>query len=165
MSKKPKAVSARNQRLTNYNNIISKNRTKYKAGFRFSRDEFIDAFGLTGIPKRGNYPTMHKGNLKLVAAQQEINELLRESGMYLKSSNYYSEFMITKKEPTKGEITRYSSAVDRNEASAQRLADRMEARGSRWGTYLKVPTRNIASLGSYELSERHKKVITRITHF
>ncbi len=165
MSKKTKAVSARVARLTSYNNIISKNRSKYKAGFIFSRDEFISAFGLTGIPKRGNYPTMHKGNLKLLAAQQEINELLRESGMYMKSSNYYSEFVITKKEPTKGEITRYSAAVDRNEACTERLTDKMEERGTRWGSYLKVPARNIASLGKFKQTDRHERVKTRLTHF
>lgn len=165
MSKKTKATSKRIQRLTSYNNIISKNRSKYKAGFRFSRDEFISAFGLPAFPKRGNYATMHKASLKLVAAQQEINELLRESGMYLKSTNYYSEFVITKKEPTKGEITRYSAAVDRNEACTARLADKMEERGSRWGTYLKVPARQIASLGKFEATERHEAVKTRLTHF
>ena len=163
MSKK--VTSPKVQRLSAYNDIICKNRFKFKAGFIFNRDEFIDAFGLTGIPKKGNYATMHRGNLKLVSAQQEINTLLRESGMYLKSSHYYSLFTICEKERTKGEVKRYSTSVDRNEATTDRLVDCMEARGKRWGTYLKVPKRNIASLNNHQPTARHEKVKTRLTHF
>lgn len=155
------------QRLVDYNNILTCNKGLFKAGRSISRDTFINLFGVEDIVNVGTYEELQKSNLKLVSVQKEINMLMRENGLYLKSKNYYKEFKVVEKGPTTGEILRYSGGVDVFTGCTNRLADKMEERLGKntWGHYNKVPAKDIAQLPMYSTSRRHNKMYKRVTQW
>jgi hypothetical protein len=154
-------------RLKAYNDIITKNKKSFKAGVTVSRANFITMFGLKGIVDTGNYKDVHKSNLKLVKAQTEINKLMNQSGLHVKSSDYYSEFTISNKERTKNEITRYSAKVERNLMATSTLENQMNLRLQRknWGTYNRLKATTIRNLDNTPTSPRHQAVLNRVKHF
>lgn len=161
------AYTAKQQRLINYNKIITANKFKLKAGMELTRDEFVNMFGITGIVNHGHYMSIQESNLKLVSVQNEINMLMRENGLYMKSKNYYSKFVVATKDFTKNTIIRYSSEVDRCEAVATRLEARMVTRlqNKNWGLYNKVDNKTIGSIGKFTDSVRHATTKHRVRQF
>ena len=126
--------------------ILSANRRQLRAGKTISRAQLITMLGITDISKNpkktGTYVDLHKENLRLVAAQREVNELLCLNGLYLKAKDYYSYFEVCSKDDTKQTIVRYASQVDVNRACEHRLDAGLHARVQKrtWGYYNRVYT-------------------------
>jgi len=158
------SLTIKQLRLQKYNDIISRNRAKFAAGRTLSRTEFIKMFALVGDSPNGTYADMHRFNLKLVTAQMDVNALLRENGLYMKSRDYYSEFSIAKKDTTKNTVIRYSAEVDINSHCTTRLEAKLKARtdDGTWGTYRKVSQAAISRMGSKVGSIRHVNTINRV---
>ena len=108
-------------RLKKYNNIIVQNRKYFKSGVTLTRREFVKMFSIKGIVHKGNYKDVHKANLELVHTQAEINALMRENGLYLKSKDYYGEFSIANKTKVKSTVARFSKEIDVYSSCTDRL--------------------------------------------
>lgn len=151
-------------RLDHYNRVITKNKSKFKTGSTFSRDDLVQLFNVQDIVNTGNYVDIQRSNLKLVTVQMEINMLMRENGLYLASKNYYSQFTVLKKKATKKTVIRYSAEVDINKVCTTRLEAKLKERvtNNTWGTYNKVSTARISTMGSTTPSIRHERTINRV---
>lgn len=157
-------LTVKQLRLKNYNDIIVLNRKKFKSGLTLTRRQFVKMFGIKGVVHKGNFKDVHKSNLYLVKVQVEINTLMRENGMYLKSKDYYGEFTIVSKAKVKSTVARFSKEVDVYSSCTTRLIDNVEKRtnAGTWGTYRRVPLHAISRLGSVNDSKRHVDTITRL---
>lgn len=160
-------LTKKQQRLVAYNDIITKNKSAFKAGMSMDRADFIAMFNIQGIVDKGKYKDIQNSNLRLVQAQSEINMLMRENGLCMKSKDYYSKFLVADKEATKNTIIRYSSEIDRYDDRAMDLENRMDARIQRktWGTYNRVNAKLIPALGKFSSSNRHENTKNRVKHF
>ena len=159
-------LTIKQQRLVDYNNIIVANLSKFRSGSSLCRKEFVKLFNITAIVNVGTYSQVHTSNLKLLQVQTELNVLMRENGLYLKSQDYYSKFLVLDKKATKTNIIRYSSEVDINTSCTTRLENRMKNRVSSktWGHYSAVSTSSIQNL-AHVPSVRHSRTIQRVKTF
>lgn len=152
-------------RIAGYNDIITRNKAKFKAGKSLTRKEFVALFNIPNITNKGSYKKVHLSNLRLVRAQTEINALMRENGLYLSSKDYYNEFYVRDKNYTKSVIERMSSGVDVNTTMASRMESSMTARVGKgtWGSYNKVPAKTVKNMQVTSVpTARHQQVIQRI---
>lgn len=161
-----KKFTEKQLRLKKYNDIIVKNKKQFKAGQSLTRAEFIELFNIEIQQNNKSYEDVHKDNLKLVAAQNELNLLMRENGLYLRSSNYYQNFHIVDKEQTKNQVIRYSSEVDVNRACTTRLESNLgdRVRAGTWGTYNKVSDDTIKNMSTTTKSKRHENTRIRVKY-
>jgi hypothetical protein len=161
-----KTFTEKQLRLKKYNDIIVKNKKQFKAGQSLTRTQFIKLFQIPVKSTSKSYEEIHKDNLKLVAAQNELNLLMRENGLYLRSSDYYQNFHITDKERTKSQVLRYSSEVDINRACTTRLESNLvnRVRAGTWGTYNKLSDDTIKNLSNHSESKRHKNTRIRVKY-
>jgi hypothetical protein len=143
-TKKVLKLTAGKQRRVDYDKTISANRAKFRAGKVLTRSDIISIFNVAGVapvmPKTGSYVRMHKENLKLMAVQAEVNNLLRSNGLYMKSSGYYTCFEICIRKDTKNTIIRYSAQADTNEVCEITLEAGYVSRtnSGTWGSYNRV---------------------------
>lgn len=162
-----KKLTKKQERLLKYNDIITRNKKLFKPGSVFGREELALFFGVTNIVSKGNYKKVHQSNLQLVQLQTEINLLMRENGLYMRSSDYYSNFEVVNKKRTKATVVRYSSEVDINRYCTTRLEARLTDRiqNNTWGTYNKVNRNTVLALGgSYPSpTPRHAATIQRMS--
>jgi len=151
------ALTKKQQRLVKYNDIITRNKKYFKTGQYFTRDAFIRMFEL-GLPSEGDYKTMTKANLDLVQAQTEINLLMRENGLYIRSADYYSEFHVAEKAKTKRTVLRYRKESEVMGSCNSRLKGCMQERinAGTWGTYNKVSIDRIRGMKPYDPSEEYR---------
>jgi len=151
------SLTKKQQRMIKYNEIIAKNKTAFKAGKFFTRNDFIKIFELV-IPSTGTHKEMTKANLDLVQAQAEINMLMRENGLYIRSRDYYSEFHVSEKAKTKRTVLRYRKESDVMDHCGDRLKACMGQRikAGTWGTYNKVPISRIRGMRPYDPSEEYR---------
>lgn len=159
-------LTIKQQRLVAYNNIILANLKKFSTGSSVSRKKFVKMFNIPNIVHTGTYAKVHTSNLALLKAQTEINVLMRENGLYLKSQDYYTNFLVLDKKATKTNIIRYSSEVDINHSCTQRLENKMKTKvaSKTWGEYSDVSTASIQNL-SHKPSARHTRTIQRVKTF
>jgi len=153
-------------RLKRYNDVIVKNKKQFKAGQSLTRAELIKLFNIQIPQNNKSYEDEHKANLRLVAAQNELNLLMRENGLYLRSSDYYQNFHVVDKEQTKNQVIRYSSEVDVNRACTTRLESSLvnRVRAGTWGTYNKVSDDTIKNMSTTSESKRHKNTRIRVKY-
>jgi hypothetical protein len=123
-------------------------------------------FNIPNIAITGSYKQIHSSNLKLVSVQVEINQLMRENGLYLQTEDYYTVFKVAPLKKTKNTVIRYSAEVDINRYCTSRLEARLKQRvkAGTWGTYQSVPTATIARIGSSSVSQRHATTINRVNN-
>lgn len=164
-------ITKRQQRLIDFDNIITKNKTLFKAGSTISRADLVKLFSIPKIYNTGSYAKVHRSNLKLVAVQMDINWLMRANGLYLKSKNYYNEFHVCEKEPTKNTIVRYAGEAEIQESCEVQLDRGMVTRLSAgtWGTYNRVFNQNGSlksgqAVGNYT-GTREAKARNRVQHY
>jgi len=160
-----KSKTEKHKRLLAYNDVITKNKVKFKAGSKLTRAAFVNLFGIPGIVHKGSYQKVHRANLALVRAQTEINALMAENGLYVSSRDYYNEFYVRDKNYTKSTIERFSTEVDVFDACTTRLEVKMTSRvnAGTWGRYNKLSAPVIGSIVARKPgSERHKQLIERI---
>lgn len=159
-------LTKKQRRLAHYNDILTYNKTLFRAGRSISRQTFVNLFSVPDIVHSGTYEEIQRSNLKLVAVQQEINMLMRENGLYMKSENYYGDFKVVEKEPTKNTILRYSGGVDVFNGCTSRLEMKMKERvdAKTWGRYNRVSNSDIAQMPMYAESARHRRAINRVKH-
>jgi hypothetical protein len=150
--------------LVQYNNVIVKNKAKFKKGASMTRDEFVKLFNVQDIVNTGEYAEVHRSNLRLVGVQMQVNRLMRENGLYIASSDYYSNFEVLKKEKTKKTVLRYSAEVDINSACTNRLETKLTERvkANTWGTYNNVSVGRISNMHSSNTTRRHMNTIKRV---
>lgn len=160
------SLTVKQQRLVDYNSIIVANMNKFKAGSVLSRKRFTKLFKIPGIVHKGSYAKVHRSNLRLVQAQTEINALMAQNGLYMKSENYYENFVVVDKKRTKQTIVRYSAEVDVNKACTTRLENNMKSRiiSKTWGYYSNVSSAQIKSLSNKQ-TLRHSRTIQRVKAF
>lgn len=165
-----KSSTLKKQRLHTYNRIITANKNKLKAGSKLTRADFVTLFGLTGIVNKGNYAKVHKANLRLVQAQNEINSLMEENGLYLSSRNYYGEFYVRDRKRTAAVVERHSREVDVFTAATTRLEATLVQRVSAgtWGRYNKVAAKTVDAIAdghNRPESARHSNVRARMAQY
>lgn len=160
-------ITTKQQRLIDYNNTITTNKTLFKAGSTITRDSFVFLFKIPDIVNTGTYEEVHRSNLKLVRTQMEVNKLMRENGLYLESNNYYNSFTVVKKPKTKKTIVRYSAEVDINDYCTTRLEAKLQERvkAKTWGTYNKVSQGVILNMDNNYKTARHKATINRVKSY
>lgn len=161
------ALTAKQQRLVQYNDIITRNKKLFKPGCTLSRKDFVALFAIQNIQTKGAYAKVHRSNLKLVQVQMEINMLMRENGLYLKSNDYYSSFSVAEKKQAKNTIIRYSAEVDINNYCTTRLENKLKERvtAGTWGTYKKVASGIIANMSHNYKTLRHSATINRVKNY
>lgn len=161
-----KQYTSKQLRLMRYNDIITLNKSLFKAGRVMSRKDFAKLFNIP-ITTSGKYEDIHRSNLRLMGAQQEINMLMRENGMYIQSRDYYSEFKVADINKTKDTVVRFSTEVDVYSSCTTRLEAKLKDRRQKktWGTYNKVPTNVVEGLTSYGPTRRHLLLKKRVTHY
>lgn len=159
-------LTAKQLRLEKYNQVILNNLQKFKAGSSMTRADFVNLFNIPNIAITGSYKQIHKSNLKLVGVQVEINQLMRENGLYLQTEDYYTVFKVAPLKKTKNTVIRYSAEVDINKYCTSRLEARLRQRvkAGTWGTYQNVPASTIARMGSSSITPRHATTINRVNN-
>lgn len=159
-------LTTKQQLLVDYDNIITKNKKHFKVGQRFTRNDFIKMFSLN-LPSSGTYKVMHRANLKLVQVQNMVNMLMRENGLYIKSEDYYNEFVVVEKDATKDTILRYrkesETYLDCNARLSASMGSRIKA--GTWGTYNKVGVTRITNMNEYQPSTAYKRDLKKIKHW
>ena len=164
-----KKLTKKQKRLLKYNDIITRNKRLFKPGCVFYREELAAFFGILDIESEGDYKKIHRSNLKLVQLQTELNLLMREKGLYIQSSDYYSQFEIVNQTRTKSTVVRYSSEVDINSYCTTRLEAKLTERlqNNTWGKYNKIDKNTILNLGKnyYCYSPRHSATIERMKNY
>lgn len=124
--------------------VLSAHRAKLRAGKSITRAQLVTMFNISNVSKRsdkrGTFAELQRENLDLVQLQNRINGLMSKSGLYLKSSGYYSSFEVRAKEDTKGEIVRHAGKIDTADYLELDLDQGMATRLSAgtWGTYNRV---------------------------
>ncbi|AGM47221.1 hypothetical protein AD45P2_00250 [Alteromonas phage vB_AmaP_AD45-P2] len=154
-------------RLKRYNDIIAKNKKLFAAGSTLTRDKFVSLFAVPDVVTAGNYVDVQRSNLRLVTAQTEINMLMRENGLYIRSKDYYSSFHVVEKKQTKNVIARYSSEVDVNRHCVSRLEMSFanKVKSNNWGQYDQLTEQQILNLDTAFVSRRHESVIKRLQSY
>jgi len=162
-----KQPSKKQLRLMMFNDIITKNKKAFRSGKFLTKDAFIKLFRINYNTGSGTYAEIHRANLKLVQYQTEINMLMRENGLYLRSEDYYEFFRIGNKDRVKTEVIRYSAEVDINRACTTRLENNLKTRvkAGTWGTYNRVPNSVIEQMDTYSETKRHIKTKHRVTQY
>lgn len=157
-------LTAKQLRLQKYNNIILNNLQKFKAGASMTRADFVNLFNIPNIAITGSYKQIHRSNLKLVSVQVEINQLMRENGLYLQTEDYYTIFKVAPLKKTKSTVIRYSAEVDINHYCTSRLEAKLKQRvkAGTWGTYQNVFPSTIAKMGNKPITQRHATTINRV---
>lgn len=155
------------KRLKEINQIITANKQKFKSGKIFTAEEFGFMFGYYGVTTRGSYKAMQKSNLKLVAIQGDVNKLMRENGLYLRSRNYYSFFEVCDIKQTKNTVLRYRAEADNTSTYNQDLLSNLQMRHDKdnWGTYNKVAVDRIKAIVDRQPSPSFKAQAKRLTQF
>lgn len=146
-----------------YAKVIAKYAKRFSVGGKLTRKQMTKWFKLTNVVHEGTAAEIQKSNLNLVRAQAAINQLLRPSGLYLRSRNYYSEFYIADKDETKRTILNYQS----KSASHRRCSDELEdamgeaiAEGT-WGKYSVERTTSFVSPRASAAGAASRKVMKR----
>jgi hypothetical protein len=167
MATRKKQPTSKELRLMRFNDIITKNKKAFRAGKFLTKDAFVNLFRIDYDTGNGTYPEVHRANLKLVQYQTEINMLMRENGLYLRSEDYYEFFRIGNKDRVKTEVIRYSAEVDINRACTTRLENNLKTRvkAGTWGTYNRVPTSVIQQMSNYSETKRHIKTKYRVIQY
>jgi hypothetical protein len=153
------ALTQKHLRLQQYNQILTSSKKLFKPGSTFTRDQFVKLFALS-IPATSfltSFKAHQRANLTLVKAQAEINYLLRQSGLNMKSCDYYNSFYIQSKEGTKNTILNMLEKSEVHAANNTVMVERLKARVTRnnWGTYNKVPQKTISRLKPYTPSHQY----------
>lgn len=120
-----------------YIHIINKNQHRFAAGQVIYRRTLCKLFRLKNIIHTGEFTQVQRSNLALVGVQAEINKILSDSGLRLKSENYYSRFVVCDKEQTKGAILAQQERADAHKECSDSLERGMGAmiKAGTWGTY------------------------------
>ena len=162
-----KKITAKKLRLQAYNKIIARNKKLFQQGKSISCETFANLFGLEDIVTVGTYKELHRSNLRLVTLQNELNLLMRENGLYIHSTNYYTTFTVSERNVAKSTAIRYSSTVDVAKSCTQRLSDNyiQRVKDDTWGTYNKLSVAQIDDLLEPVTSTRHERVKSRIKHW
>ena len=120
-----------------YAKVIAKYAKCFSVGGKLTRKQMTNWFKVKDVVHEGTAAAVQKSNLRLVHAQAAINKLLRPSGLYLRSRNYYSEFYIANKDETKRTVLNYQSKSTAHRCCSDELEDAMGetiADGT-WGKY------------------------------
>lgn len=157
-------LTTKQQRLWEYAKIISGNKKTFSTGSVISRQDLVNILGLENITNKGNAKNIMRSNLALVDAQVVLNTILRESGLYIKSKDYYSEFHVACVEQTKDAIARYSSEVDTNRDCTDRLEATLKQQraAGTWGKPVKLLKAQVITLGQTIQSKRHTSKLKRL---
>lgn len=158
---------AKLKRLKEINQIITANKHKFKTGNVFTAEEFGFMFGYYGVTTKGSYKNVQRSNLKLVSIQGDVNQLMRENGLYLRSRNYYSFFEVCDIEKTKNTVLRYRAEADNTAVYNQDLLNTLQMRHSNnnWGTYNKVTVGRIKAIVDRKPSAAFVSQAKRLTQF
>lgn len=78
----------------NYQQIIINNNKRFHTGKVTKRRTMCKLFKIKNPIHTGDFAAVQRTNLDLVHTQAEINNILRLSGLVMKSRGYYSEFYI-----------------------------------------------------------------------
>lgn len=153
------------KRLVFLNTVISNNKKLFKPGAIINRETFISLCNLSEVKNKQDFKEYQRVNLSIVSTQNQLNVLLRESGLYIKSKNYYSSFTILKKDQLKNKIINYSSSTDRLKSTTNRILDKTaeKLKNKEWGKYKKLDIYELQNLYNYEVTERHTRTIKRVT--
>jgi hypothetical protein len=160
---KRKKLTKKQLRLEIYNSILVRNKKLFVPGAYLTRGQFIRLFKIEGIISNGSFEDVLKCNVKLMQVQSEINLLLRESGLVLRSESYYSFFNVLEKANLKKHIISVSRRIDKNTTDVERLTEQFQTKtqDKTWGNYddaLNV----IPTLNQYPVSERHLKLCNNL---
>ena len=172
----PKSVVSKRKSLTNLeiDKILSLNRAKLRTGKVISRAVLIDMFSIPNVSKdpndAGSLTEMQKENLRLIKFQARVNNLMSESGLHLKSRNYYTVFKVGVKERTKKEIVRHAGKIDTAEVLEVELDQGMKTRttAGTWGGYNRVyDNKGVRKKASVYLPSRNRREIAknRVKHY
>jgi len=77
-----------------YHQIMNKHPHRFQTGSVIKRRTFCKLFRIKGVIHSGPFDEIQRANLKLVGVQADVNNILRQSGLVMKSRDYYSEFYI-----------------------------------------------------------------------
>lgn len=158
---KTKKASKRQLRLSLYNLTLTRCKAKFKPGTVFTAQELATMFYQVCPKRKGSYEQIHAENMRMLRLQQELNSLLRASGMYLRSSNYYKYFTVVDKAATKAQVERMSASIDRLQVHSAELEEGIKSR--KWGTFKKQSKDQLGQLVQPITSTRHDKLVGRLS--
>ena len=149
-----------------YAKVIAKYAKRFSVGGKLTRKQMTKWFKVQDVVHEGTAEAIQKSNLRLVQAQTDINNLLRPSGLYLRSRNYYSEFYIADKDETKRAVLNYQSKSTAHRCCSDELEDAMGetiANGT-WGSYSVERTASFVSSRAGAAATAGGKVMKRKTN-
>lgn len=146
-----------------YAKVLAKHIDRFSTGGKLTRRQLTKWFNVKGIVHTGTAKKIQQSNLQLVQVQREINKLLRASGLYLRSRDYYSEFYIVNKDETKRTILNYQSKSTAQRCCSDELEDAMGetiADGT-WGKFSVERTTSFISRRAAKAEVANNKVLER----
>lgn len=136
--------------VTAMNNLISSNKSSFKAGSTMSCKDFLSlAAQISGL----NAPTFTakpanpaKYHLQIVAAYTKFNKLLAARGLVIKAKNYYSSFEVVDSSRVTAEVERISARA----ASCAVASTNLQAGFSQFGAkFSKLKAPELVRVSSY----------------
>ncbi len=120
-----------------YEKVMAKRIERFSVGGKMTRRQLVKWFNLKDIVHEGTAQEVQASNLRLVQAQTVINSILRSSGLYLRSRNYYSNFYIANKEETKQAVLNHQTKSTMQRVCSEQLEDAMHEQvvAGAWGKY------------------------------
>ena len=146
-----------------YAKVIAKYTKRFSVGGKLTRKQMTNWFKVKDVVHEGTAAAVQKSNLQLVHVQAAINKLLRPSGLYLRSRNYYSEFYIANKDETKRAVLNYQGKSAAHRCCSDELEDAMGetiADGT-WGSYSVERTTSFVSTRAGAAATAGNKVMKR----
>lgn len=123
---------------TMYLQIINNNSQRFHVNSNpIKRRTFCKLFRVKRIVHTGEFADVQRSNLTLVGVQAEVNNVLRHSGLVLKSRNYYSEFYICNLEQTANKIVTHQEKAEIHKHCSNVLEKAViqRVKAGTWGMY------------------------------
>ena len=147
-----------------YQQIINKNTHRFQAGSVIKRRTFCKLFRVKKIVHSGEFADVQRSNLALVGVQAEVNNILRHSGLVMRSRDYYSEFYIGDIKQTGNAVLNYQVKAEANKQCSDALEKAVIQRISSgaWGVYSKHAVPPLTALVKSEPSRTYKNKLKRV---
>lgn len=150
---------------TMYGQIINNNSHRFQVNSNpIKRRTFCKLFRVKNIVHTGEFEDVQRSNLTLVGVQADINNVLRHSGLVMKSRNYYSEFYICNLKQTAHKVLNYQEKSEVNKYCGNTLerAVIQRLKAGTWGSYNNSVTPPLTAVASPPHSATYKNKQKRI---
>lgn len=132
-------------KLSAINDIITAHRSVFTAGSSFTA-EWLDTNLASLFPRLASSTSLNDLMFARITAYTKLNKVLAERGLYIKSTNYYSEFKVLDKVAATKRITGYAKVGTAAFKASTRLAIGVDHYSCKWR---KLTVKQLINVAAY----------------